>query len=342
MNKIDCMGIYNKVANDIKTDISNMGVTPTLNIYRGIDDYASNKYIQLKKITGDEVGINVNICDVKTSQPSWRYGSIAAAIENNINLFNGLYIAQLPMEKEDMDRMLEYGSYDVDYIMHPCDTISSIFYNSTYGIGLPATVKAIIAVINQEFPQGISGKKVAVVGCRSKTVGVYLHPLLTNMNATVITYHSKSIINDGEFEDCDIVISTVGSCGGIQQRHFGNKEGCVCIDVGVSKDKDNKTVGDFNIDIRDKQRYTPYINGIGLLTRIFLMQSVIFEFVISNIEYIGDDYEYKSSRRSLRDIYAQRKGFDSWNSFHRYIYSSREKICVDPVHDALAGPVSYT
>lgn len=341
MNKIDCMGIYNKVANDIRTDISNMGVTPTLNIYRGIDDYASNKYIQLKKITGDEVGINVNICDVKTSQPSWKYGSIAVAIENNINLFNGLYIAQLPMEKEDMDRILEYGSYDVDYIMYPCDTISSIFYNSTYGIGLPATVKAIVAVINQEFPQGISGKKVAVVGCRSKTVGMYLHPLLTNMNATVTTYHSKSIINDGEFENCDIVISTVGSCGGIQQRHFGNKEGCVCIDVGVSKDKDNKTIGDFNIDIRDKQRYTPYINGIGLLTRIFLMQSVVFEFAISNIEYIGDDCKYKSSRRSLRDVYAQRKGFDGWDSLQRHLSSNRERIDVGHAYDRLEAVLNY-
>ncbi|MGL4412505.1 MAG: hypothetical protein ACRCTF_10395, partial [Bacteroidales bacterium] len=45
-------------------------------------------------------------------------------------------------------------------------------------------------------------------------------------------------------------------------------------DVGVDF-VDGKVRGDFDTDVREHHRYTPYVNGVGALTRAMLVRNVL-------------------------------------------------------------------
>lgn len=275
-NMIDCKTIYEQIREQILTDLKELTEKPVLTIFEGEDNYGSKMYMKLKQKTADECGIGVKIVKMPTStggQNIWDF------IDNwNILINTSDYtILQLPAtdnQKELFRCMVDMNElYDVDNFDFLEKVNDGCKYSFEYIMNeIPATAKGALYILRKELGD-LSGKKIAVVGCRSKTVGKFISWVLTYLNATVSLYHSKSIIRDREFENYDAVISCVGSPRLISQRHFGDKKGCICIDIGVSR-VDGKTVGDFDEDIREHQRFTPYVNGMGLLTRIFLMQTV--------------------------------------------------------------------
>lgn len=153
---------------------------------------------------------------------------------------------------------------------------------------IPATPKGILTLINYMIPKlnlkrgkvNFSGLKVAIVGCNSKTTGIYLTEILLKLKATVSLYHSKSVIDKDEFKDYDVVIS----CAGVPKLLTLNEIGVsefdrILIDVGVSVGKDGKVIGDFSECIRvSKNHYTPYVNGVGLLTRAALLNNIMLTY----------------------------------------------------------------
>lgn len=280
-NQINCKAIYDRVKKAIKADIEMLGITPVFYILRGEENYASDIYMNLKVKTAKECGIRAYIKNISTDSNKEERKKIGAyptrSERDKVRAFNagyvndGIGILQLPATKEQIEEF-RWRFRDVDNLDEELFRfINAGDYNERK---LPATARAALEILKQELGE-LSGKRIAVVGCRSKTVGRYMHGILLKENATVLLYHSKSKIEDGEFEKCDAVISCVGVGGLISQRHFGNKKGCVCIDIGVSRGEDGKVCGDFDKDIREHQRFTPYTNGVGLLTRIFLMASVV-------------------------------------------------------------------
>lgn len=162
-------------------------------------------------------------------------------------------------------------------------TLGSILERSI----MPATPKGILLLILhliesrkyniKRYKKNFYGLKIAIVGCNSKTTGVHLSNILPKMKATVSMYHSASIIEKDEFKDYDIVISCVGKPGLIKKEHLGESAfGRILIDVGVSV-IDGKVKGDFAEDTRESilNHYTPYVNGVGLLTRTALMSNLV-------------------------------------------------------------------
>lgn len=298
-NQINCKAIYDRMIENIKADVEQLGVSPMFYILKGDENYGSNIYMNLKVKTAEECGIKACIKEILTSEARikyikdrynsddyWRLNS-----EDRIKLFKdgyvdyGVAILQLPANEKLISKF-EDNFADVDYLND--FTLHSIIENEYNEYEVPATARGAMTVLEEELGD-LSGKKIAVVGCRSETVGKYLSHMILNKNATVSLYHSKSIIKDGEFESFDAVVSCVGKAGLISQKHFGNKKGCICIDIGVSRGDDGKVKGDFDMDIREHQRFTPYVNGMGLLTRIFLMASVIGKYMPDKISMITDN-----------------------------------------------------
>lgn len=277
-NQIDCKLIYEQIREQILTDLKILPYRPMLTIYEGEDNYGSKMYMKLKQKTAEECGIDTQIVRLATSTGGMNIWDFLDD-ENNIGAMSPYAILQLPatrMQKRIFEYIVDMNDvYDVDNFNFLEYAQESRRYTYEHIMNeIPATAKGVLYILSKELGN-LSGKKIAVVGCRSKTVGKFISWVLTYLNATVSLYHSKSIIRDGEFENYDAVISCVGSPRLISQRHFGSKTGCICIDIGVSR-VDGKTVGDFSEDIREHQRFTPYVNGMGLLTRIFLMQTVTF------------------------------------------------------------------
>jgi methylenetetrahydrofolate dehydrogenase (NADP+)/methenyltetrahydrofolate cyclohydrolase len=185
---------------------------------------------------------------------------------------------QLPADKECVElfneMVVEGAIIDVD---HLGDDVLLDMWSGNFN-RMPGTPRGIIAVLFNELGS-LSGKKISIIGSRSKTTGRFLIPMLQHFNATVSMYHSRSIINHGEFRDCDAVISCVGSPRMIQASHLSNKRSQVLIDVGVGF-IDGKVVGDFSEDVRGSHRYTPYVGGVGMLTRAMLIRNVLDSFLM--------------------------------------------------------------
>lgn len=276
-NKIDTKGLYSEVIKEVKQDIREYNLNPEYTCYiiknkDGSVDPASEIYTSLKRKSSEEAGVICNI--VKLTEDEF--------LSNIYDIYMKdepiRAILQLPCSEicvKAYGHMVEDGYIiDVDYLTD-VDYIN-ICLGSFDNIS--ATPRGIIALLSEELDT-ISGKKVAIVGARSKTTGKYLVQLLTHLGATVVSYTSRSIIKYREFDDCDAVVSCVGKPDLIDPSHLGaNKP--VLIDVGVSR-VDGKVKGDFHLSCRGIARYTPYVGGIGLITRSFLLRNVVDSYIIN-------------------------------------------------------------
>ncbi|MGL5050084.1 MAG: hypothetical protein ACRC6E_05550 [Fusobacteriaceae bacterium] len=232
------------------------------------DDEASHRYVSLKHQTSKQIGVD---CTIKhMSKVEFALEMLSLCNKTEYTPIRAML--QLPTDKaskEFFDTLVSEGYIiDVDHLGG--DVLTDMWSGNFDRV--PGTPKGVLALLNEEL-SSLEGKKVAVVGSRSKTVGSFLVPLLQNENATVSLYHSRSAIADKEFENYDVVISCVGSPRMIKQKHLGSGKK-VLIDIGVSM-IEGKAVGDFDEDVRDKNRFTPYVGAVGLLTRTFLVSNVI-------------------------------------------------------------------
>ena len=130
----------------------------------------------------------------------------------------------------------------------------------------PATPKGIMDYLKWcEFD--LTGRNVVIIG-RSEIVGKPLAKMMTDANETVTLCHSYSQIDDF-LDNAHLVSVAVGKeeffdCGWVD---------CPVIDVGINFDASGKLVGDcFNTEGKD---VTPVPGGVGLLTRVALLDNVI-------------------------------------------------------------------
>ena len=280
-NRIDCKGLYNEVVKEIVQDIESYNIKPEYTCYiikdeNGEVDPASEIYTSLKHKSSEEAGV---VCNIKKITE-----------DEFLNIIYDLYmkdeperaILQLPAPDRCVvaySHMVEDGYIiDVDYLTNTDYTNMCLgnFNNS------PATPRGIVALLSEELGS-ISGKKISVIGARSKTTGKYLVPMLIELGATVVAYTSRSIIKPLEFAECDAIVSCVGKPDLIDPSHLGfNKP--VLIDVGVSR-VEGKVKGDFHLSCRGIARYTPFINGVGLITRGFLLRNVVDSYIADLNKY---------------------------------------------------------
>jgi len=270
VNKINTKEFYKKVINKVIEDVKKLNVKVKYTCYIIKDenrkvDPASDIYVSLKHKTSDEANITCNI--VKLTEDEFLREMCMLEFNEGKRA-----ILQLPAPQNCIEayenEVLSGGIIDVDHLTDRA--YASICLGDLSKI--PATPRGIVSLLYNEL-DSIAGKKMAVVGARSKTTGKYLVQMLINLGVTVSCYTSRSVIKQNEFHDCDAVISCVGRPRLIQRGHLGaNKP--ILIDVGVSR-VNGKIVGDFNEECRAIARYTPYIGGVGLITRGYLVRNVV-------------------------------------------------------------------
>lgn len=277
-NQINTRGFYNQVISEIKADVDSLPFTPSYTCYLIGNDPASERYVGLKHVTSEEAGVE---CIIKRFDTVKEFvDEMREVIWNYDRHYRPIRaMLQLPAPDECVklfnDRIMEGAIIDVD---HLGDDVHADMWNGNFD-RVPGTPRGAVALLCEELGS-LSGKKIAVIGSRSKTTGRFLIPMLQHLNATVLLYHSRSQINEKEFFDIDAIISCVGKAGMIGMDEIGiSGKQTVCIDVGVSF-VDGRVKGDFDERVRHWHRYTPYVNGMGLLTRAFLVRNVVDSFLI--------------------------------------------------------------
>ncbi|MGL5713836.1 MAG: hypothetical protein ACRCX2_12510 [Paraclostridium sp.] len=276
-NQIDVKGFSDLVMEEIKKDVAMLPFTPSYTCYivadeNGNFDPASEKYVGLKHKTSILAGID---CIVKkVTYDEFRHEMVQVAMrEEPLRA-----MLQLPA-CENAIKMF-YGRVNAGLIIDVDHLGDDVFHDMWDGKfdRIPATPRGVLALVDYLLGGNVSGKKIAVVGSRSKTTGKFLIPALQHLNATVTMFHSRSEIRENTFAFYDVIISCIGKAGFINNKMLDNNKSQILIDIGVSV-VDCKVKGDFNEDCRYENQYTPYVNGVGLLTRVFLILNVVESYI---------------------------------------------------------------
>ena len=269
--------------NQIKEEVLNLkkkGIIPGLAVILVGDDPASEIYVNSKTRTCSKLGIfsKTIICPKEISQEE-----LIIEIEklNKDKQINGILV-QMPLpshinEFEIINCILP--EKDVDGF-HPINIGKLVIGEESLVSCTPAGILAILKYYNIS----VNGKHVVIIG-RSNIVGKPLLNLLYQKsdfgNATVTICHSRTKNLSQITAQADVLIVAIGNPKMITADMI--KEGCVIIDVGINRVKDESTkrgyrlVGDVDFeDVKNKvSAITPVPGGVGPMTITMLMKNTL-------------------------------------------------------------------
>ena len=172
------------------------------------------------------------------------------------------FIVQMPLPKginEETIKLAVSPAKDVDGF-HPLSKLN------------PCTPQGIMDYLHRENVD-ILGKNAVVIG-RSNIVGKPMAKLLLKESANVTVLHSKTKFEDmhNYIKNADIVVIAIGKQHYLDNR-FEYKPSAVIVDVGINRDE-NGLHGDA-IPGLPVRLQTPVPGGVGLLTRLALMENLL-------------------------------------------------------------------
>lgn len=267
---LDGKKLKEKILNDLKQKIDGFEIKPTLVVILVGDNPASKIYVNNKKKTAEQLGINSQVIN---------YPSDITEIElltkiKELNEDNSVtaILVQLPLpehiSKENVINAIK-AEKDVDGFTP--SNFGKLFSGEIPTV-YPCTPKGILLLLD-EYEIEIEGKHVVIVG-RSNIVGRPLSQMLLNRNATVTVCHSYTENLEQITKTADILVSAVGK-NIIEGKML--KSGCVVVDVGIFKDENGKTRGD--ADFESVSQIASYVSpvpgGVGPMTITSLMLNTL-------------------------------------------------------------------
>ena len=249
----------------LKEEIETKKFKPVLAIVQVGNNPASNSYIKGKLKDCAEIGVEG--CHIQLQE------SILQEEFDNTIMFLGAdpeisgIIVQLPVPKHiKVNNNLIQKEKDVDgFRMDSCFT--------------PCTPLGIMMFLKHKNIE-IDGKNVVIIG-RSEIVGKPMAKLMLEQNATVTVCHSHTKDISLYTKTADIIIVAVGKRNFLTRDMIGETRPVV-IDVGINRNEEGKLCGDCDYEnLIDVCKYvSPVPGGVGLLTRVALMENVVRTFEV--------------------------------------------------------------
>lgn len=238
---------------------------PTLAIIQVGDNPASNKYIGGKIKDCEEVGIKAVLHKFDENIKAGDFGAEIIKIMHD-EIVHGVII-QKPLP----DHIEKHFKNIVKMIPAKKD-VDGFRVGSEFD---PCTPKGIVDYIEHRKGFGwLNGKDVVIVN-RTELVGRPLARMMLDRNATVTVCHSKTQDLWLHCREAEVVVSAIGKPNILDEDYVGVD--AVCIDVGISFDENGKMCGDFyrNSVLKKTDYCTPVPGGVGLLTRLALLENVM-------------------------------------------------------------------
>lgn len=272
---MDGKKVSNVIKEEIKQDILDNNLTPSLTVIQVGDNPSSNVYIKNKEKACEKVGINFNLLKYLEISEEDLIETINKLNEDkNVN---GIII-QLPLP----------DNFNTNKILNSISPLKDVDGLTTINVGnlvlgndtlISCTPLGIIKLLKY-YNISLEGKKVTIIG-RSNLVGKPLISLLLRENASVSVCHSKTKNIKDYTLNSDIVIVAVGKPKFLKEEFI--KENAVIIDVGINKIED-KIFGDVDFDnVSLKSSYiTPVPKGVGPMTIAMLLNNVVKAYRMQN------------------------------------------------------------
>lgn len=243
-------------------EIASLPKAPRFAVLQINDDPASNAYVNGKMRDSAELGIDaMRLTYPETTSEEELLGEIARL--NADRSVDGM-IVQLPVPKHISEERIKRAiapEKDVDGF-HPFSSF------------LPCTPKGIVDYL-KDSGFCFSGKNAVVFG-RSNIVGKPMAKLLLELSCNVTVLHSKTSLEDQRFyvSHADLIVIAIGKEHYLNPASFAFKNDAIVVDVGINRGADGKLHGDCAPDLPVAWQ-TPVPGGVGLLTRLALMENVV-------------------------------------------------------------------
>lgn len=263
-NIVSCKDYVEIKKKELKEEIQHFNRKPVLAVIQIDNDQASNSYIKGKQKDCDEIGIEMRHVNIYSNVAGQK--EVECIIKDVAKSDADGIIIQLPIpDKYDLDRL--------QHLIPPEKDVDGFRRDSCFK---PCTPKGIIDWMeynNFEF----KGKDCCVLG-RSKIVGLPLTNMLIEKGATVTCCNSTTPSTEYYTRNADYVFSAIGIPHYFDYSDFF--EYCeLIVDIGINRIKDNKLCGDINCcsfeEYLSGTYVTPVPGGVGLLTRLALMQNTL-------------------------------------------------------------------
>ena len=272
---MDGKKVSNIIKEEIKQDILDNNLTPSLTVIQVGDNPSSNVYIKNKEKACEKVGIKFNLLKyLNTTEEDLM--EVINKLNEDKNV-NGI-IVQLPLP----------DNFNTNKILNSISPLKDVDGLTTINVGnlvlgndslISCTPLGIIKLLKY-YNISLEGKKVTIIG-RSNLVGKPLISLLLRENASVSVCHSKTKNIKDYTLNSDIVIVAIGKPKFLKEEYI--KENTVIIDVGINK-IENKICGDVDFDnVSLKTSYiTPVPKGVGPMTIAMLLNNVVKAYRMQN------------------------------------------------------------
>ena len=271
MEIMDGKNLSNTIKDDLRKEISMYVQTPILAVITIGDDEASKVYVNNKRKSCEQVGISFMHFDYLSEVKESVVINKIKELNKDVSV-NGI-IVQLPIPDHfNVDKII--NTIDVSKDVDGLTNESKIRRMNNKSSLIPCTTKGILELLDY-YKINIESKRVVVVG-RSELVGTPTYQECLKKNATVTICHSKTIDLGSITKEADILIVATGHKYLIDKNMI--KEGCVIIDVGISRDN-GKLYGDVNPNVSDKCSYlTPVPGGVGPMTVVMLLKNTFIAY----------------------------------------------------------------
>jgi methylenetetrahydrofolate dehydrogenase (NADP+)/methenyltetrahydrofolate cyclohydrolase len=264
--------IAERIKEQLKKEISSLGVVPVLSSIQVGEDASSIAYVKAQAKAAESLGIEYRLIKLLESTSQEELTSVI----NNLNSdkeVNGL-IVQMPLPKQIDNKTISFSINPLKDVegMHP-ENLGRILLGMPKII--PCTAAAVVELL-EESSVRLYGREVVIVG-HSEIVGKPLCLLLLNKFATTTVCHIATSEAGKLIEHtrgADILIVAVGKPNVVKGDWI--KEGAIVIDVGINKVND-KIAGDVEFEkASQKASYiTPVPGGVGPLTTTILMRNLV-------------------------------------------------------------------
>lgn len=278
--KVTARAYKEKIALEVQEWVARGNRPPHLAAVLVGDNPASVAYVNGKVKDCEQVGMQSSLIKL----PSDISQEDLLAKVDELNADEGLdgFIVQLPLPNHIDEKTVTLAidpKKDVDGF-HPENVGRMALNLPTY---LPATPHGILMMLEHYNIETI-GKHCVVVG-RSNIVGSPMSILMARNanpgNATVTLTHSRTVDLKTECLRADILIAAIGKANFITADMV--KPGAVVIDVGInrvddaSRERGYRLTGDVDFDRVSAvaSHLTPVPGGVGLMTRVALLQNTL-------------------------------------------------------------------
>ena len=262
--------LANKIKQEVKQEIDQLGIKPHFAIIQIGDNPASNTYVRNKIKDCEECGIESHLYHYDDIREQHALEIFLEKLSASKDIH--AIMLQLPIPKYlDAQKAINKINFkkDVDGLTAINNGLLATEQNGF----IPCTAAGCIEMI-RSTGVNIVGKNAVVIG-RSNIVGKPVAMQLLKENATVTICHSHTVGLKEICQKADILIAAVGKKNFVTVDMI--KPGAIVIDVGINVQENGKLCGDvaFN-EVKEVAGYiTPVPGGVGLMTRAMLMKNIL-------------------------------------------------------------------